>query len=210
MIKYVGMKKIFVYFLLTCLSMTLAHAQGMPLGKDSLSDNKISVTVKTNAMALGMLIANAGVELGFGDRFSLHIPFYYSGTNYFSSHTKFRILGTQPEFRYWTPLLKGCFGGVHLGVASWNFAYNRRWRYQDKDGSTPALGGGVSVGYRMPIGAARRWGMEFSLGAGCYRLHYDKFRNESNGALVESRQKTFFGIDQVNISITYTFGRGGE
>ena len=84
--------------------MTLAHAQGMPLGKDSLSDNKISVTVKTNAMALGMLIANAGVELGFGDRFSLHIPFYYSGTNYFSSHTKFRILGTQPEFRYWTAL----------------------------------------------------------------------------------------------------------
>lgn len=99
--------------------MTFAHAQGMPLGKDSLSDNRISVTVKTNAMALGMLIANAGVELGFGDRFSLHIPFYYSGANYFSSHTKFRILGTQPEFRYWTPLLKGCFGGVHLGVASW-------------------------------------------------------------------------------------------
>lgn len=83
--------------------MTLAHAQGMPLGKDSLSDNRISVTVKTNAMVLGMLIANAGVELGFGDRFSLHIPFYYSGVNYFSSHTKFRILGTQPEFRYWTP-----------------------------------------------------------------------------------------------------------
>ena len=54
--------------------MTLAHAQGMPLGKDSLSDNKISVTVKTNAMALGMLIANAGVELGFGDRFFLAYP----------------------------------------------------------------------------------------------------------------------------------------
>ena len=110
--------------------MTLAHAQGMPLGKDSLSDNKISVTVKTNAMALGMLIANAGVELGFGDRFSLHIPFYYSGTNYFSSHTKFRILGTQPEFRYWTPLLKGCFGGVHIKIRTalhllWEVGY--RW-----------------------------------------------------------------------------------
>ena len=55
--------------------MTLAHAQGMPFGKDSLSDNKISVTVKTNAMALGMLIANAGVELGFGDRFPCISPF---------------------------------------------------------------------------------------------------------------------------------------
>ena len=44
--------------------MTLAHAQGMPLGKDSLSDNKISVTVKTNAMALGMLMLTPGVEFG--------------------------------------------------------------------------------------------------------------------------------------------------
>jgi hypothetical protein len=70
------------------------------------------------------------------------------------------------------------------------------------------------VGYRWDTGCRSErpvaGGMEFSLGAGCYRLHYDKFRNESNGALVESRQKTFFGIDQVNISITYTFGRGGE
>ena len=157
--------------------MTLAHAQGMPLGKDSLSDNKISVTVKTNAMALGMLIANAGVELGFGDRFSLHIPFYYSGTNYFSSHTKFRILGTQPEFRYWTPLLKGCFGGVHLGVASWNFAYNRRWRYQDKDGSTPALGGGVSVGYRMPVagGWSSRWVLDV---IACIMTSFETSRTE--------------------------------
>ena len=43
--------------------MTLAHAQGMPLGKDSLSDNKISVTVKTNAMALGMPVSYTHLTL---------------------------------------------------------------------------------------------------------------------------------------------------
>lgn len=184
-------------------------AQNKSANEDVLSTCPVSVTVKTNAVALGMLIANVGVELGFGDRFSLQVPFYYSAVDYFSSHTKFRILGTQPELRYWLPGLKGCFSGVHFGVASWNFAYNRQWRYQDKDGSTPALGGGLSVGYRMPLGTSRHWGLEFSLGAGAYRLHYDKFRNEPNGAKIESRQKTFVGIDQVGISVTYTFGKGG-
>ena len=203
------MKKYYLYLLLICWTIPCLYARAGSAERDSLPDRPVSVTVKTNAVGLGMLIANAGVELGFGDRFSLHIPFYYSAANYFSSRTKFRILGTQPELRYWHPSLKGCFGGVHLGVASWNFAYNKRWRYQDKDGSTPALGGGVSVGYRMPLGAARRWGMEFSLGAGVYRLRYDKFRNEPNGALVESRRKTFAGIDHVGVSFTYTFGKGG-
>lgn len=89
--------------------MTLAHAQGMPLGKDSLSDNKISVTVKTNAMALGMLIANAGVELGFGDRFSLHIPFYYSGTNYFSVTYEVSYLGYATRVSLLDPLIERMF-----------------------------------------------------------------------------------------------------
>lgn len=170
------MKGIHLLLLLISLPMVSVRAQNKSNKDDFKPLRNISVTVKSNAVALGMLIANAEVEIGFGDRFSLQLPFYYSGANYFSSKTKFRILATQPELRYWLPALRGCFGGVHFGVASWNFAYNKRWRYQDKDGSTPALGGGVSLGYRMPLGASRNWGVEFSLGAGAYRLHYDKFR----------------------------------
>ena len=90
--------------------MTLAHAQGMPLGKDSLSDNKISVTVKTNAMALGMLIANAGVELGFGDRFSLHIPFYLLWYQLFFVTYEVSYLGYATRVSLLDPLIEGCFG----------------------------------------------------------------------------------------------------
>lgn len=203
------MRKIYLLLLLISLPMMFVYAQDRYDKEESLPSRHLSVTVKSNTVALGMLIANASVEIGFGDRVSLQIPFYYSAVDYFSSKRKFRILATQPELRYWLPVLRGCFGGVHFGVSSWNFAYNKRWRYQDKDGSTPALGGGLSLGYRMPLGASRNWGVEFSLGAGAYRLHYDKFRNESNGALVESRCKTFVGIDHVGLSITYTFGKGG-
>ena len=203
------MRKICLSFLLISLSVVFVDAQDRSTNEEVLPSRQISVTVKSNVVALGMLIANAGVEVGFGDCVSLQIPVYYSALDYFSSRRKFRILATQPELRYWLPTLKGCFGGVHLGVASWNFAYNKRWRYQDMDGSTPALGGGLSLGYRMPLGASRNWGVEFSVGAGAYRLHYDKFRNEPNGAKVESRKKTFVGIDQVGVSVTYTFGKGG-
>lgn len=47
--------------------------------------------------------------------------------------------------------------------------------------------------------------MEFSLGAGVYKLHYDKFRNEYNGAYDSSVKKTFFGIDNVAVSFSYMF-----
>jgi len=70
---------------------------------------------------------------------------------------------------------------------------------------TPALGGGVSVGYRMPLGRSDRWNVEFSLGAGAYRLHYDKFHNEPGGAYSSTVRKTFFGVDNAAVSFSYTF-----
>ncbi len=47
--------------------------------------------------------------------------------------------------------------------------------------------------------------MEFSIGAGAYKLHYDKFRNYHNGLLANTEKKTYIGIDQVSVSLSYTF-----
>lgn len=80
----------------------------------------------------------------------------------------------------------------------YNFAINGDYRYQDHNRRSPAIGGGVSVGYRLPISRNNRWRMEFSLGAGVYSLHYDKFHNTprtKDGLLVESVKKTYWGID---------------
>ena len=111
----------------------------------------------------------------------------------------------QPEIRYWLSDNDGWFVGAHFGMAYYNFALNGDYRIQDHNCSTPAFGGGLGVGYRMPISKSKRWKMEFSLGGGIYDLYYDKFRNEHNGLLVESIKKTFFGIDQVAVSFSYMF-----
>ena len=184
-----------------------------PLSSDAAPGHKSDVpsewvprlVVKTNAAGWAMAMGNVAVETNLSKRLSLNIPVYYSAWNYFSRTTKFRMLAAQPELRYWPTQDCRFFVGVHFGVASYNLALGGKWRIQDHDGTTPALGGGVSVGYRMPLSCSDRWNVEFSLGAGAYRLHYDKFHNESGGAYSSTVHKTFFGPDNAAVSFSYTF-----
>ena len=160
--------------------------------------------IKTNLVGLGMLMANLGVEFDLGNKFSFVLPVYYSAINYFKPTLKFRTFAVQPELRYWLKDNKdGFFVGAHAGFAYYNFAFDGKWRYQDKDGKTPTLGGGLSAGYRMPISKDENWKLEFAVGAGVYPLHYDVFHNEENGPLYDTRKKTYIGLDNVLIGISY-------
>ena len=163
--------------------------------------------LKSNAIGWGMLIANAAAEVDLADHWSISLPVYYSALNYFTSRLKFRTLCFQPEVRYWlSSENQGWFGGAHLGVAWFIYAKGGDWRYQDHHRRTPMLGGGVSGGYRKSISSNKRWLLEFSLGCGAYKLHYDIFYNEPNGQLADTRKRTFFGIDHAAISIVYRLG----
>lgn len=159
--------------------------------------------LKTNGIALGMLVANAAVEIDLSPQWSFTLPVYYAAWDYITHTTKFRTLAVQPEIRYWFTENDGWYVGAHLGVAYYNLAWNGDYRIQDHNRNTPAIGGGLGVGYRMPI--SKRWKMEFALGGGVYDLHYDKFHNQHNGLLVKSVKKTFIGIDQVAVSFSYKF-----
>lgn len=169
--------------------------------------------VKTNMPAWLMLWINAAGEIDIAPHWSANLSIYYAGYNYFKSNLKFRNFSVMPEVRYW-PLARnnGFFVGAHFGMAYYNVAFCGDKRYQDHDGNTPALGGGINVGYRFRLPRNPRWQMEFSLGAGAYRLDYDIFDNRHNGLLVGREKRTFFGIDNAAFSICYTFdvnGKGG-
>lgn len=165
--------------------------------------------VKTNALGLGLAIANAAVEIDLCKHWSFNLPVYYSAWDYFTETIKFRTLAVQPEIRYWFSEKNlsndGWFVGAHFGLAYYNIATDGEYRTQDHDGTSPALGGGLAVGYRMPISKNNRWKMEFSIGAGAYKLHHDKFRNYHNGLLVYTEKKNYIGIDQASVSFSYTF-----
>ena len=163
--------------------------------------------VKTNAVGLALLSANAGVEFDLGRYMSVNIPVYYSAIDYFSPKVKFRNLSTQPELRVW-PMTnkKGLYIGAHMGVGFYNFAFNGKNRYQDYAGKTPAIGGGLSLGYRLPISKDKRWNLEFALGAGAYPIRYDVFQNVDDvrdGQLIETSTGTYIGLDNVLLGISY-------
>ena len=173
--------------------------------------------LKSNALGLGMAIANIAAEIDLAKHWSFTLPVYYSAWDYFKSTIKFRTFAVQPELRYWpSENNNGFFAGAHFGLAYYNFAFDDDYRYQDHNRETPAIGGGFSVGYRLPISKNHRWQVEFSIGSGIYPLHYDKFHNTpktKDGLMTESIKKTYWGIDQAAVSLAYTFDlkmKGGK
>ena len=162
--------------------------------------------VKSNAIGWGMAISNLAIEVELAKHFSFNLPVYYSGVDYFKETNKFRIFGIYPEFRYWFKERDGWFVGAHGGLAYFNFALGGDWRIQDTGGTTPALGGGLNFGYRMPLSKKHpRWKVEFALGAGVYDVHYEKFVNEKDGPKAQgSVHKTAFALDNVGVSFSYS------
>ena len=165
-----------------------------------------ALSVKSNSLGWALAMANGAVEIDFARHWSLSVPVYYSAINYFISTIKFRVFATQPEFRYWLREdNSGFFAGAHFGVASYNIAVNGNKRYQDHNGTSPALGGGISVGYRMPLTENQKWNIEFVVGVGGYKAHYDTFHNVENGRLIGSHSKTYWGVDNVGVNVSYRF-----
>ena len=165
--------------------------------------------IKTNGIGWAMGITNIAAEVDLAKHWSFTLPLYWSAWNYFKPTLKFRTLALQPEVRYWfSKDNAGWFTGAHFGLAWYNIATCGDYRTQDHGGHSPAIGGGLAAGYRLPVSRNGRWQMEFTVGAGCYKLHYDKFHNYKNGLLVDTKKKTWFGIDQAAVSIVHSFDLG--
>lgn len=168
--------------------------------------------IKTNVLGWGLLITNLSLEVDIAKHWSFALPVYFSGWDYFSPTVKFRTLSFQPEVRYHFKETDGWFVGAHFGLTYFNLATDGEYRLQDRDGDTPAIGGGVAVGYRTSLTKNKRWKMEFSVGGGVYDVHYDRFRNKENGFLVDTKDKLYIGPDQASVTISYSFNlsKGGE
>ena len=166
--------------------------------------------VKTNLIGLALLSANLAVEVDVARHLSVALPVYYCAMDWFKSTIKFRNLSVYPELRYWFRRSDndGFFLGAHFGMAYYNFAFDGTYRYQDYRGRTPALGGGVSAGYRMPVSRDNRWRLEFAVGGGIYPLDYSLFYNTpdvKDGQWVSRHKKTYIGLDQTAVTVARSF-----
>lgn len=158
------------------------------------------LAVKTNIVPWVAGIMNIEGELQIGKHFSIDLPVWWS-PYFISDKYALRTFMCQPEFRYWLGHPgKGHFFGIHAGVALYNLKKDDI-RYQDTD--IPLLNGGISYGYSLRLNS--HLNAEFSIGAGYVCTKYDRYYNIENGAKIDTRKTTYWGIDRVEISLVYHF-----
>lgn len=167
-----------------------------------IGEHRPLFSVKTNALFLGTGVTNVGVEVGFKKNFSVEVPMVYSPYTIHDNY-RIRILGFQPEVRYWfNEYTKGHFVGIHGNVAWYNVSFSGGNRYQDaKD--RPLMGIGLSYGYSLNI--LPFLSLEFTLGVGYANMHYDVFYNVKNGICYDSGVRNYWGITKAGISLVYVF-----
>lgn len=154
-----------------------------------------TLRLKTNVLPWAIAVPNIGAEITLGKQWSASVDLWYCPWKISESHS-LKTVAILPEGRWWFHTnSKGHFLNLHLTVA-W---YNARWndyRYQDVD--RPLLGGGIGYGYLLEFN--RKWGMEFNVGVGVAQTRYNRFYNIPNGALADTRQTFYWGIDRIGVS----------
>jgi len=165
------------------------------------------LAVKTNLVWAATLTPNLAVEIGLGKKTSIE----FSGGN-----NRWNIEGSpdnnkklvhwviKPEFRYWLcERFNGHFFGVHAFYGQYNVSewyipllFEKDYRYEGD-----AYGGGVSYGYHWAW--AKRWGMEFTVGAGIAIMDYVKKDCEKCGSEVGQFTKTYFGPTSLGIKLIF-------
>lgn len=156
--------------------------------------------VKTNALGwASALTLNAGAEVALTPRWTLDLDGYYNPFSW-GHDKKTEFWGIQPEVRFWF-----ChkFTGHFIGLNGYYGDYDcGLWKY-NYDGSIAGIG--LSYGYALPI--AKRWRLEFNLGAGYNRKNYEKTdRVQDRAADVVYRGhfvKNQFGITRAGINIVF-------
>lgn len=158
------------------------------------------IMAKTNLIPWAATVMNVAGEMAVSERVSLNLPIWWCPW-FISDRHAMRVLAFQPECRWWIKeAFRGHFIGPHVSVAWFNLRHGD-YRYQDN--GRPLLGGGITYGYMLNIGHS--WRLEFSVGAGYASMRYDTFYNTDNGALRDTRQTSYWGIDHAGISIAYSF-----
>ena len=189
-------------------SLTLDQMETDCLEGGEQTDWRRQISLKTNTVAWALLMGNLAVEVDLNRNVSLNLPVWYSAIDYFKSTVKFRTFAVQPELRWNFDKPDGLYVGSHFGLAYFNLAANGKYRIQTRNGDEPIIGGGLSAGYRIPLSDDGKWKLELGLGAGAYRFNYDKFFNEPNGAKAGSVCRTYIGVDNASVSVSYSFDLG--
>lgn len=170
------------------------------------ASGQMAFNLKLNAAGWLLGVPNVAMECSVAPNLSINLPIYYSGVNMNLYTFDFKGLILQPELRFYVPNTYGFYVGAHAGIAWYNCHRGGDYRYQNSGWDRPTYGGGLNIGYQLPLKKGSGWKVEFGFGAGIYDAKYDIFYNEENGPYVARDQyRLYYGFDQGHISFLYSF-----
>jgi len=164
--------------------------------------------IKTNLLyGAAAFTPNLAFEFGLGRRTSLelmgsHNPWNLSGS--LDGNKKLVHTALRAEFRYCLcERFNGHFFGADVIFSRYNIGthevpmlFKKEYRY---DGV--AYGGGVTYGYHLMVG--KRWGIEFSVGAGVLWLDYDRYECAACNRNGIPEKKVYFGPTNASINLVF-------
>lgn len=164
------------------------------------------IAVKTNMLYDAALIPNIGVEVSFGNSYSVIANWEYAWWSKNEKHRFYRVYGGDIEVRRWFhddshPFLSGHHLGLYYQMATYDFEFGGKgiqsdfWNY----------GVGIAYGYSLPLNS--HFNIDFSLGIGYLWGKYKKY-HPADGCYVwdNTSKRKWFGPTKAEISIVYIIG----
>ena len=182
-----------------------------PLNIPGTADGRLPrFALKTNLLyGIGTLTPNIAAEVALSPQWTLEAAYSSNPWNYkakASGAASRKLLHgiVRIEGRYWLcERFNGHFVGVHGLYSEYNVSgrdipllFEKKYRYKGN-----AWGGGIVYGYDLPIG--KSWNVEFTAGAGVYRMTYDRYSCLTCSTDRTPQTKTWFGPSRLGVSLEF-------
>ena len=159
------------------------------------------VAVKTNVLMWAAMTPNLGFEIVTGEHTSVDLGAF---GHYRPYGLNSKIIGLQPEFRYWfngRPMIR-----EFIGVGALMTIYDINWKDNVYNGD--AVGLGLTAGYVFSLG--KRWNLELSGSFGLMYFYQKQYHINDNydDYFVDEAVKTNaqgYKMFPVDLGVTFTY-----
>ncbi|MEG1700044.1 MAG: DUF3575 domain-containing protein [Alistipes sp.] len=157
--------------------------------------------LRTNLLMWAMLTPNLGLEWHATPSLGIKIDGGYNGWEFDDNNKILKSWYVNPEVRWYMLDKKQFYVGVGASIGDYNIKLSKTGYQGD------VYGGGITVGYQLPMGKHFSW--DFNLGLGYLKFNYDTFYVESNKRLYKAKDcsKNWFGPTQLGINLVWHIGR---
>lgn len=175
------------------------------------------MSVQSNLLYDVATIPNIGVEFYLGSGYSIDANWGYAWWKSDPAHWYYRVYGGDVSVRRWfgREAKEKPLTGHHIGIYGQMLTYDFAFGGLGQIGGVPGgaiwdranYGVGLEYGYSLPI--AKRFNLDFTLGAGYFGGEYQEYLPEDNCYVWQAtKRRHWIGPTKAEISLVWLLGRG--